>query len=226
MPRAGVRCGVGSNLGAASRGVNSTSACRAWSSAAGSWRSVARRPSEYVCLGAPGCPLRRDGPAACVVGPCAAFARGREAGLPRCWLQEGCTGRARRCDGQCCEPRMNLARTGGLLACRRVSGPHRTVSVESPRLRAAWNHRGCTLGKDCRAKGSHEVWSVRLRRMLTEQLYGKHAAALYAQAADFNKTARFYYMKAQDAYYLANAQASYDDWRRARRQWDYFYRRK
>ena len=41
---------------------------------------------------------------------------------------------------------------------------------------------------------------------LTEQLYGKHAAALYAQAADFNKTARFYYMKAQDAYYLANAQ--------------------
>ncbi len=34
----------------------------------------------------------------------------------------------------------------------------------------------------------------------------KHAAALYAQAADFNKTARFYYMKAQDAYYLANAQ--------------------
>lgn len=50
------------------------------------------------------------------------------------------------------------------------------------------------------------------------------AAALYAQAADFNKTARFYYMKAQDAYYLANAQASYDDWRRARRQWDYFYR--
>ena len=59
-----------------------------------------------------------------------------------------------------------------------------------------------------------------------DQLYGKHAAALYAQAADFNKTARFYYMKAQDAYYLANAQASYDDWRRARRQWDYFYRRK
>lgn len=52
-----------------------------------------------------------------------------------------------------------------------------------------------------------------------ETLYGKHAAALYAQAADFNKTARFYYMKAQDAYYLANAQASYDDWRRARRQW-------
>jgi hypothetical protein len=30
-----------------------------------------------------------------------------------------------------------------------------------------------------------------------ETLYGKHAAALYAQAADFNKTARFYYMKAQ-----------------------------
>eukprot|EP00291_Cryptomonas_curvata_P006563 CAMPEP_0172198534 /NCGR_PEP_ID=MMETSP1050-20130122/28145_1 /TAXON_ID=233186 /ORGANISM="Cryptomonas curvata, Strain CCAP979/52" /LENGTH=160 /DNA_ID=CAMNT_0012875375 /DNA_START=156 /DNA_END=639 /DNA_ORIENTATION=+ len=49
---------------------------------------------------------------------------------------------------------------------------------------------------------------------MLENLYGKHAAALYAQAADFNKTARFYYMKAEDAYYLANAQASYDDWRR------------
>ena len=60
--------------------------------------------------------------------------------------------------------------------------------------------------------------------IMLENLYGKHAAALYAQAADFNKTARFYYMKAEDAYYLANAQASYDDWRRARRQWDYFYR--
>jgi hypothetical protein len=34
------------------------------------------------------------------------------------------------------------------------------------------------------------------------------AAALYAQASDFNKTARFYYMKAEDAYFLANAQAS------------------
>jgi hypothetical protein len=32
------------------------------------------------------------------------------------------------------------------------------------------------------------------------------AAALYAQASDFNKTARFYYMKAEDAYFLANAQ--------------------
>ncbi len=34
------------------------------------------------------------------------------------------------------------------------------------------------------------------------------AAALYAQAPDFNKTARFYYIKAEDAYFLANAQAS------------------
>jgi hypothetical protein len=67
---------------------------------------------------------------------------------------------------------------------------------------------------------------VRRPAQVFQTLYGKHAAALYAQAADFNKTARFYYMKAQDAYYLANAQASYDDWRRARRQWDYFYRRK
>jgi len=53
---------------------------------------------------------------------------------------------------------------------------------------------------------------------LLQCLYGKHAAALYAQAADFNKTSRFYYMKAEDAYYLANAQASFDDWRRSRKQ--------
>ena len=71
-----------------------------------------------------------------------------------------------------------------------------------------------------------EPGRVRRPTQVFQTLYGKHAAALYAQAADFNKTARFYYMKAQDAYYLANAQASYDDWRRARRQWDYFYRRK
>jgi len=70
------------------------------------------------------------------------------------------------------------------------------------------------------------VFSVFCVVCLTQLWMQKHAAALYAQAADFNKTARFYYMKAQDAYYLANAQASYDDWRRARRQWDYFYRRK
>ena len=53
---------------------------------------------------------------------------------------------------------------------------------------------------------------------LLQVLYGKHAAALYAQAADFNKTSRFYYLKAEDAYYLANAQASFDDWRRSRKQ--------
>ena len=56
---------------------------------------------------------------------------------------------------------------------------------------------------------------------LLQVLYGKHAAALYAQAADFNKTSRFYYMKAEDAYYLANAQASFDDWRRSRKQVDF-----
>ena len=39
-------------------------------------------------------------------------------------------------------------------------------------------------------------------------LLNLQAAALYAQASDFNKTARFYYMKAEDAYFLANAQAS------------------
>jgi hypothetical protein len=51
------------------------------------------------------------------------------------------------------------------------------------------------------------------------------AAALYTQAGDYQKTARFYYKKAEDTYYQANNWASYDDWRRARDQWDYFYSR-
>jgi hypothetical protein len=54
----------------------------------------------------------------------------------------------------------------------------------------------------------------------------KKAAALYTQAGDYQKTARFYYKKAEDTYYQANNWASYDDWRRARDQWDYFYSRK
>jgi hypothetical protein len=57
------------------------------------------------------------------------------------------------------------------------------------------------------------------------QLYGKKAAALYTQAGDYQKTARFYYKKAEDTYYQANNWAAYDDWRRARDQWDYFYSR-
>ena len=36
---------------------------------------------------------------------------------------------------------------------------------------------------------------------------------------------RFYYKKAEDTYYQANNWAAYDDWRRARDQWDYFYSR-
>eukprot|EP00287_Rhodomonas_sp_CCMP768_P017054 CAMPEP_0202809266 /NCGR_PEP_ID=MMETSP1389-20130828/1613_1 /ASSEMBLY_ACC=CAM_ASM_000865 /TAXON_ID=302021 /ORGANISM="Rhodomonas sp., Strain CCMP768" /LENGTH=84 /DNA_ID=CAMNT_0049479823 /DNA_START=108 /DNA_END=363 /DNA_ORIENTATION=- len=56
-------------------------------------------------------------------------------------------------------------------------------------------------------------------------LYGKKAAALYTQAGDYQKTARFYYKKAEDTYYQANNWAAYDDWRRARDQWDYFYSR-
>merc|ERR1712167_414454 len=55
---------------------------------------------------------------------------------------------------------------------------------------------------------------------MLQKLYGSTAAALYTQAADFNKTARFYYMKAEDTYYKANDAASYDDWKRARHQWD------
>jgi hypothetical protein len=46
-----------------------------------------------------------------------------------------------------------------------------------------------------------------------------------SQAGDYQKTARFYYKKAEDTYYQANNWAAYDDWRRARDQWDYFYSR-
>eukprot|EP00294_Goniomonas_avonlea_P017471 CAMPEP_0114544874 /NCGR_PEP_ID=MMETSP0114-20121206/3103_1 /TAXON_ID=31324 /ORGANISM="Goniomonas sp, Strain m" /LENGTH=133 /DNA_ID=CAMNT_0001729271 /DNA_START=158 /DNA_END=559 /DNA_ORIENTATION=+ len=51
------------------------------------------------------------------------------------------------------------------------------------------------------------------------------AAALFTQAGDYQKTARFYYRKAEDTYYQANDWAAYDDWRRARDSWDYFYSR-
>jgi hypothetical protein len=101
--------------------------------------------------------------------------------------------------------------------------------------------------------------------MQFEVLYGKKAAALYTQAGDYQKTARFYYKKAEDTYYQVSSQfprcaamlllracifgvsvnlmcsisscvlivllpqannwAAYDDWRRARDQWDYFYSR-
>ena len=33
-----------------------------------------------------------------------------------------------------------------------------------------------------------------------------------AQAGDYQKTARFYYKKAEDTYYQANNWAAYDDW--------------
>mmetsp|Transcript_19227 Transcript_19227/g.44974 ORF Transcript_19227/g.44974 Transcript_19227/m.44974 type:complete len:100 (+) Transcript_19227:185-484(+) len=63
---------------------------------------------------------------------------------------------------------------------------------------------------------------VRLRSLLFVQ---KKAAALFTQAGDYQKTARFYYRKAEDTYYQANDWAAYDDWRRARDSWDYFYSR-
>ena len=38
-----------------------------------------------------------------------------------------------------------------------------------------------------------------------QNLYGKKAAALYTQAGDYQKTARFYYKKAEDTYYQVRA---------------------
>ena len=40
-----------------------------------------------------------------------------------------------------------------------------------------------------------------LDEQVFETLYGKKAAALYTQAGDYQKTARFYYKKAEDTYY-------------------------
>lgn len=58
-----------------------------------------------------------------------------------------------------------------------------------------------------------------------QMLYGKDAAAMYDQAAALQKSARETFYKASDAFFKANAAASYNDWKRARAHWDYFYDR-
>jgi hypothetical protein len=42
-----------------------------------------------------------------------------------------------------------------------------------------------------------------------DTLYGKKAAALYTQAGDYQKTARFYYKKAEDTYYQVSLDQSF-----------------
>jgi len=42
-----------------------------------------------------------------------------------------------------------------------------------------------------------------------QSLYGKKAAALYTQAGDYQKTARFYYKKAEDTYYQVPPEHSF-----------------
>ncbi len=54
-----------------------------------------------------------------------------------------------------------------------------------------------------------------------QMLYGKDAAAMYDQAAALQKSARETFYKASDAFFKANAAASYNDWKRARAHWDY-----
>jgi hypothetical protein len=73
------------------------------------------------------------------------------------------------------------------------------------------------LGIDSGTLGS----AVKMRTVL----YGKKAANLYTQAFVQNTQARALYQESEDTYYRANDAASYDDWRRARHQWDYFYNR-
>ena len=64
-----------------------------------------------------------------------------------------------------------------------------------------------------------------LEQKMRTVLYGKKAANLYTQAFVQNTQARALYQESEDTYYRANDAASYDDWRRARHQWDYFYNR-
>ena len=80
------------------------------------------------------------------------------------------------------------------------------------------------VSTDCVIDGSVVHVSATACRPLTRSAH-LQAAALYTQAGDYQKTARFYYKKAEDTYYQANNWAAYDDWRRARDQWDYFYSR-
>ena len=67
--------------------------------------------------------------------------------------------------------------------------------------------------------------SLRRLEQMRTVLYGKKAANLYTQAFVQNTQARALYQESEDTYYRANDAASYDDWRRARHQWDYFYNR-
>ena len=75
---------------------------------------------------------------------------------------------------------------------------------------------GCRSDVACNAFCSEQMRTV---------LYGKKAANLYTQAFVQNTQARALYQESEDTYYRANDAASYDDWRRARHQWDYFYNR-
>ena len=71
---------------------------------------------------------------------------------------------------------------GGSDECRGARGG--TVSIARPRVPTDW---------------------LRVVIEQFQQLYGKKAAALYTQAGDYQKTARFYYKKAEDTYYQVRA---------------------
>eukprot|EP00294_Goniomonas_avonlea_P017969 CAMPEP_0114570320 /NCGR_PEP_ID=MMETSP0114-20121206/17132_1 /TAXON_ID=31324 /ORGANISM="Goniomonas sp, Strain m" /LENGTH=62 /DNA_ID=CAMNT_0001757329 /DNA_START=8 /DNA_END=196 /DNA_ORIENTATION=+ len=62
--------------------------------------------------------------------------------------------------------------------------------------------------------------------MVKTQLYGSLAAGMYSKGFAQNLAARKLWQKSEDTYYQANDAASYDDWVRARHQWDYFYNRR
>ena len=86
-----------------------------------------------------------------------------------------------------------------------------------------WRYRFWCRGPRCIELTSrlYQMCSLKMRTVL----YGKKAANLYTQAFVQNTQARALYQESEDTYYRANDAASYDDWRRARHQWDYFYNR-
>ena len=91
------------------------------------------------------------------------------------------------------------------------SGPRRNFGLISP------------VGKQCASVKLVSDWCC--GHQMRTVLYGKKAANLYTQAFVQNTQARALYQESEDTYYRANDAASYDDWRRARHQWDYFYNR-
>jgi hypothetical protein len=54
-------------------------------------------------------------------------------------------------------------------------------------------------------------------------LYSQEAADLYKQAQEEEAKAREMYYKSQESFWMAEHQASYEDWKRSQQEWNYWY---